>query len=99
MTSKRTAAVTAEDQEPIRVGISSCLLGENVRYDGGHKEDRFISQTLSQYFEYVPVCPEFEFGMGVPREAIRLVGDPESPRLLGVRSATDHTAGMQHSRR
>jgi uncharacterized protein YbgA (DUF1722 family)/uncharacterized protein YbbK (DUF523 family) len=92
---KRTAAVTAEGQESIRVGISSCLLGENVRYDGGHKEDRFITQTLSQYFEYVPVCPELEVGMGVPREAIRLVGDPESPRLLGVRSAIDHTLGMQ----
>jgi len=85
----------SEQAEPIRIGISSCLLGESVRYDGGHKEDRFITQTLSEYFEYVPVCPELEFGLGVPREAIRLVGDPDSPKLLGVRSAADHTSGMQ----
>ena len=52
-------------EDPIRIGISSCLLGESVRYDGGHKEDRFITQTLSEYFDYVPVCPELEFGLGV----------------------------------
>jgi uncharacterized protein YbgA (DUF1722 family)/uncharacterized protein YbbK (DUF523 family) len=95
MSKRDSAAPPADAGEPIRVGISSCLLGESVRYDGGHREDRFITQTLSQYFDYVPVCPELEFGLGVPREAIRLVGDPASPRLLGVRSATDHTAGMQ----
>jgi uncharacterized protein YbgA (DUF1722 family)/uncharacterized protein YbbK (DUF523 family) len=92
---KSKPAPSAEALEPIRIGISSCLLGENVRYDGGHKEDRFITQTLSRYFEYVPVCPELEVGMGVPREAIRLAGDPESPRLLGVRSEIDHTVEMQ----
>jgi uncharacterized protein YbgA (DUF1722 family)/uncharacterized protein YbbK (DUF523 family) len=78
----------------IRIGISTCLLGENVRYDGGHKLDRYITETLGQYFEYVPVCPEVEYGLPVPREALRLVGDPHSPRLKTVRTGVDHTEGM-----
>jgi uncharacterized protein YbgA (DUF1722 family)/uncharacterized protein YbbK (DUF523 family) len=81
--------------EKIRIGISSCLLGEKVRYDGGHKRDRYLSTTLSEYFEYVPVCPEFECGLGVPRESMRLVGSPESPRLQGTRSGTDFTERME----
>jgi len=48
----------------IRIGISSCLLGEQVRFDGGHKHDRFLTNTLGQYFEWVPVCPEVELGWG-----------------------------------
>lgn len=80
---------------PIRIGISSCLLGEKVRFDGGHKEDRFINRTLSAYFDYVPVCPEFEVGLGVPREALRLVGDPARPRLITVRTRVDHTRAME----
>ena len=67
--------------EPIKLGISTCLLGESVRYDGGHKLDRFLTDTLGQYVEYVPVCPEVECGLGIPRESMRLVGDPDSPRL------------------
>jgi uncharacterized protein YbgA (DUF1722 family)/uncharacterized protein YbbK (DUF523 family) len=78
----------------IRIGISSCLLGENVRYDGGHRLDRFLTETLGKYVEYVPVCPEVECGFPIPREAMRLVGDPESPRLLTVRSKQDHTERM-----
>jgi len=80
---------------PIRVGISSCLLGEEVRYDGGHQKDAYITGVLARYFTWVPVCPEMEVGMGVPREPIRLVGDAASPRLMGVTSATDHTARMR----
>ena len=72
--------------EKIRLGISACLLGEPVRFDGGHKLDRFITDTLGQYVEFVPVCPEVECGLGVPREAMRLVGDPEAPRLVTVRT-------------
>ena len=79
---------------PIRVGISSCLLGEEVRYDGGHQKDGYITGTLARHFAWVPVCPEMEVGMGVPREPIRLVGEPEAPRLLGVTSGTDHTLRM-----
>ena len=62
--------------EKIKMGISTCLLGEKVRYDGGHKLDCYITETLGQYFDYVPVCPEVEYGLSIPREALRLVGDP-----------------------
>ena len=79
---------------PIRVGISSCLLGEEVRYDGGHQKDAYITGVLARHFTWVPVCPELEVGMGVPREPIQLVGDAASPRLLGVTSGTDHTDRM-----
>lgn len=79
----------------IRIGISSCLLGEKVRWDGGHKRDRFITDTLGGYFEWVPVCPELEVGMGVPRETVRLTGTPESPRMVGVKSGRDWTAPMR----
>jgi uncharacterized protein YbgA (DUF1722 family)/uncharacterized protein YbbK (DUF523 family) len=77
------------------LGVSSCLLGNNVRYDGGHKMDRFLTDTLGRYVTWVPVCPEVECGLGVPRESMRLVGDPESPRLITVRSKTDLTERME----
>ena len=80
--------------EKIKIGISSCLLGEKVRYDAGHQLDRYITDTLGQYFEWVPVCPEIEYGLPVPREPMRLVGDPDSPRLLTIRTGIDHTEGM-----
>ena len=80
--------------EKIRLGISACLLGQNVRYDGGHKLDRYLTDTLGQYVEYVPVCPEVECGLGVPREAMRLVGDSESPRLVTVKTKQDLTERM-----
>jgi uncharacterized protein YbgA (DUF1722 family)/uncharacterized protein YbbK (DUF523 family) len=66
----RTAAGTAVS--PVRIGISSCLLGEAVRYDGGHKRDRFLTEVLGEYVEWVPVCPEVEVGLGTPRPTIRL---------------------------
>ncbi len=78
----------------IRVGVSSCLLGHNVRYDGGHKLDRYIRDTLGQYMSFLPVCPEVECGLGVPREAMRLVGEPDSPRLVTVRTGRDLTHQM-----
>jgi uncharacterized protein YbgA (DUF1722 family)/uncharacterized protein YbbK (DUF523 family) len=78
----------------IKLGISSCLLGAKVRYDGGHKWDQFLTDTLGQYVDFVPVCPEAECGLGVPREAMRLVGDPGAPRLLTVRSRQDFTERM-----
>jgi len=80
--------------ERIRLGISTCLLGEHVRYDGGHKLDRFLTFTLGQYIEYVPVCPEVECGLSVPREALRLLGRPDSPRLVTVRTGKDITGQM-----
>ena len=83
-------------EDKIRLGISSCLLGENVRYDGGHKRDRFIIETLGQFVEFVPVCPEVECGLPVPRESMHLAGDPQSPRLVTTRSKIDHTERMVH---
>ncbi len=80
--------------ENIKLGISTCLLGENVRYDGGHKHDRYITDTLGAYLTFVPVCPEVECGLPVPREAMRLVGKPDSPRLVTIRSKVDHTERM-----
>jgi len=80
--------------EKIKLGISTCLLGENVRYDGGHKLDRFLTDTLGQYVEYVPVCPEVECGLPVPRESMHLEGDPESPRLVISRTKQDITKRM-----
>ena len=73
--------------DKIRIGVSSCLVGERVRYDGGDKRDPFIADTLGAVFELVPVCPEVAIGMGVPRPPIRLVGDPQRPRALGVDDA------------
>ena len=78
----------------IRLGISACLLGQAVRYDGGHKHDRFITETLGQYVDFVPVCPEVECGLGIPREAMRLVGDVEQPRLVTIRSRKEYTDQM-----
>jgi len=78
----------------IRLGISTCLLGQNVRYDGGHKLDRYLTDTLGRYVEYVPVCPEVEYGFDTPREAFRLVGDPESPRFVTSRTNKDFTERM-----
>ena len=81
-------------EDKIRLGISTCLLGEKVRYDGSHQLDSFLTDTLGRYVEWVPVCPEVECGLPVPREALRLVGTPESPRLVTVRTGIDHTEEM-----
>ena len=81
--------------QKIKIGISTCLLGEKVRYDGGHKLDRYITDTLGNYFEWLPVCPEVEYGLPVPRESMHLIGDPASPRLVTVRTGVDHTEGMK----
>ena len=80
--------------EKIKLGISSCLLGENVRYDGGHKLDRFLKDTLGKYVEYVSVCPEVECGLGVPRESMHLEGDPDSLCLITTRTRQDMTQRM-----
>ena len=66
----------------IKVGVSSCLLGEEVRYDGGHKHNRYLTKILARFFEFVPICPEVAIGLGTPRPSIRLVGDPLSPRAI-----------------
>jgi uncharacterized protein YbgA (DUF1722 family)/uncharacterized protein YbbK (DUF523 family) len=80
--------------DKIRLGISACLLGQQVRFDGGHKWDRFITDTLGKYVDFIPVCPEVECGLGIPREAMHLAGNPQNPRLVTVRSGLDHTDRM-----
>jgi len=79
----------------IRVGISACLLGQAVRYDGGHKRDRYITDTLGEFFEWVPICPEVELGLGTPRETLRLEGNAAAPRLVFATSRGDITQAMQ----
>lgn len=80
---------------PLRLGISRCLLGDEVRFDGGHKQDHFLTDILGQYVEWVPVCPEVEAGLSTPREAMRLVGNPHRPRLMTITSKHDHTEAME----
>jgi len=78
-----------------RIGVSRCLLGEEVRYDGGHKRDRFLTDVLGRYVEWVPICPEVEAGLGAPREAMRLVGNPQHPRLVTIKSGIDRTRALE----
>jgi uncharacterized protein YbgA (DUF1722 family)/uncharacterized protein YbbK (DUF523 family) len=82
-------------KEKIKLGISACLLGQNVRYDGGHSRDPFITETLAEYIDFIPVCPEIEYGFPVPRETLKLVGDPKSPRLMTTYTKKDHTDAMR----
>ena len=79
----------------LRLGISRCLLGDEVRYDGGHKRDSFLTDVFGRYVEWVPVCPEVEAGLGTPREPMRLVGDPTRPRLMTITSGKDHTEALE----
>jgi uncharacterized protein YbgA (DUF1722 family)/uncharacterized protein YbbK (DUF523 family) len=80
---------------PIRIGVSSCLLGEQVRFDGGHKRDNFLVNVLGAYVEWVPVCPELEIGLGVPRETIRLERKGTLVHLVAPKSGSDHTKTMR----
>jgi len=81
-------------EEKIRLGVSSCLLGEKVRFDGGHKLDRFLTETLGRFVEFVPVCPEVELGLPTPRETLRLTGEPQAQRLVFSKSGEDITEAM-----
>lgn len=81
--------------EKIKIGISSCLLGNRVRYNGGHCRDRYLTETLGFFVDYVPVCPEVECGMPVPRESMRLQGKPDSTRLLTSKTGEDKTDQME----
>lgn len=78
----------------IKIGISACLIGHNVRWNGGHKKDPYLTDTLGLYVEYVPICPEVECDLGVPREPLCLIGDPDNPRLVTLRTNIDHTDQM-----
>jgi uncharacterized protein YbgA (DUF1722 family)/uncharacterized protein YbbK (DUF523 family) len=83
-----------DNNERVRIGISSCLLGERVRYDGGHKRDAFLADVFGRYVEWIPVCPEFEIGLGVPRETLRLIDNDGQVRLVAPSSGADHTDAM-----
>jgi len=93
--------VDAVPLEPprIRIGVSACLLGEEVRYDGGHKLDVFLTEVLGRFVDWVPVCPEVEAGLGTPRPAMRLVriggGTEPEVRLIAPATAADHTEPLQ----
>lgn len=89
-----TNELPAATQEKIKIGVSSCLLGNNVRYDGQHKYHWYINEVLNHYFEYIAVCPEVGAGMGTPRKAIRLVGAIDNPRAIEPKSGTDWTQAI-----
>lgn len=93
--SARTSSTTEREPLVIKVGISACLLGENVRFDGGHKRDSFITDTFGRHVEFVPVCPEVELGLGIPRETIRLELRAGERRLVAPKSGRDLTEPMQ----
>ena len=84
-----------ETSAPPRIGISSCLLGEKVRFDGGHKRDRFLTDIFGPFVDWVAVCPELEVGMGIPRPSVRLVGKTDAPRMIQDKSGRDFTDLMQ----
>lgn len=88
--------MAGDDTRPLRIGISACLLGEPVRYDGGHKRDAFLTEVLTPHVEWVPVCPEVELGLGVPRPTMRLErGDGAATRLCVEASGEDLSARMR----
>src|SRR5258708_36571482 len=90
-----TAQFIRADDRPIRIGISACLLGQEVRFDGGHKRSDFLVDVFGPFVEFVPVCPEVEIGLGVPRETLRLVRIGDDTRLVGNKSGADQTAAMR----
>jgi len=84
-----------DDAYPLRLGVSTCLLGEEVRFDGGHARDRFVTDVLAQWFDHVAVCPEVEMGMSIPRPTIRLVDEGQGIRLVSPGSGEDFTDRME----
>ena len=95
-TSSRVRPPAVISAGPIRIGISACLLGEEVRFDGGHKRDHFLTDVLGPHVAWVPICPEVEMGLGTPRETLRLVRAPDGAgvRMITTRTGADHTDGM-----
>jgi uncharacterized protein YbgA (DUF1722 family)/uncharacterized protein YbbK (DUF523 family) len=83
-----------QDSSRLRIGISACLLGQEVRFDGGHKRDYFLTEVLGAFVEWVPVCPEVELGLGTPRETLRLVRSDTGVRMITTRTGIDHTDAM-----
>jgi len=94
LTATRIAMMTSPNAK-IQIGVSSCLLGEPVRWNGGHKRDRYVTDILGEFFEWVPVCPEVEVGMGTPRETVQLQGNLKAPKMVGTQTGQDWTAAMR----
>src|SRR2546422_9670345 len=92
---RRHGYVRANAMAPLRLGISACLLGHHVRYDGGHKRDAFLVETLGRYVEWVPVCPEVELGLGTPRPTLRLERAGSDVRLMMPQTGGDYTDAMR----
>ena len=90
------ASAHSTPQAKPKIAISACLLGAEVRFNGGHKESRLCSQTLSEHFEFVPLCPEVAIGLGIPRQAIRLIGDPDQPQAVGSVDSGLNVTGPLH---
>ena len=88
-----TGMEASSDTKP-KLGISACLLGQKVRFDGGHKREQFLTDLFGRFVEWIPICPEVEVGMGVPRESVRLVGTPSNPKMIADKSGRDWTAAM-----
>ena len=90
-----------DERAPVRVGISSCLLGEEVRFDGGHKRDLFLLESLGRFVDWVPLCPEVDAGLSIPRSALRLVRDasPDEVRVEESRSGVDRTSLLDRAAR
>lgn len=89
-------ACNASAHHKPKIAISACLVGEEVRFNGGHKESRLCSQALSEYFEFVPLCPEVAIGLGIPRQPIRLIGDPAHPQAVGSVDSTLNVSQPLH---
>jgi uncharacterized protein YbgA (DUF1722 family)/uncharacterized protein YbbK (DUF523 family) len=95
MTSNASPLAADSVRTPIRIGVSSCLLGNTVRFDGGHKRDGFLVGTFGKYVEWVPVCPEVEMGLGVPRPTLRLQQEGDDLRLVMPKTGDDYTNAMR----
>jgi uncharacterized protein YbgA (DUF1722 family)/uncharacterized protein YbbK (DUF523 family) len=95
MTTAGSEVAGERRRRPIRIGISACLLGQPVRFDGGHKRNAFLTETFGRFVEWVPICPELECGLGTPREAMRLVRLEQGMRLLTVRTGIDLTERLE----
>ena len=89
------AEAVAQPEAAVRIGVSTCLLGEHVRFDGGHKRDPFLVETFGRYVHWVAVCPEVEAGLGVPRESMHLRRSGDQVRLVTTRTGIDHTDEMR----
>ena len=78
--------MNSEEIQKIKIGISSCLMGENVRFDSGHKKNAYVTDILNDYFEFTPFCPEVSIGLGIPRETIRLINLDDEIRCVGTKT-------------